>query len=493
MPRTLYGKLVLALLALIGVVSIVYVVLSVTTARLHFQEVNQRLNETVARNIVKRDLLIQGGEIDGPAFEKAFDDLMVVNPAIELYLTDPEGAILAFSAPPGKVVRSSISLAPVRAFLEGAAEFPIRGDDPRHPERQKVFSAAPIMDGAELQGYLYIVLGGETYDSVVDMFQTSYILRLGTGIAILSLLLALVAGLLAFKFLTQRLRRLAAEMDAFRRSEFRIPARLPFAPRRAPRDEIDQLSQTFQQMSERITEQFQQLQRADSSRRDLVANVSHDLRTPLTALQGYLETLRLKLGSLTRDEQARYLDLALEHSGRLGQLVDELFELATLEDLDLKLSFEPFSLAELVQDVSQKYHLAAEKKRLRLETDIPRSDAFVSGDIGLIERVLDNLIDNAIKYTAEGGTIRLTLIPGEADVTASVTDTGRGISAAALPHIFERFYRAEAGGRDTTQGTGLGLAIAERILSLHGSACEVESTPGQGSVFSFHLPRASAA
>lgn len=493
MPRTLYGKLVLALLALIGVVSIVYVVLSVTTARLHFQEVNQRLNETVARNIVKRDLLIQGGEIDGPAFEKAFDDLMVVNPAIELYLTDPQGAILAFSAPPGKVVRSSISLAPVRAFLEGAAEFPIRGDDPRHPERQKVFSAAPIMDGAELQGYLYIVLGGETYDSVVDMFQTSYILRLGTGIAILSLLLALLAGLLAFKFLTQRLRRLAAEMDAFRRSEFRIPARLPFAPRRAPRDEIDQLSQTFQQMSERITEQFQQLQRADSSRRDLVANVSHDLRTPLTALQGYLETLRLKLGSLTRDEQARYLDLALEHSGRLGQLVDELFELATLEDLDLKLSFEPFSLAEHVQDVSQKYHLAAEKKRLRLETDIPRSDAFVSGDIGLIERVLDNLIDNAIKYTAEGGTIRLTLIPGEADVTASVTDTGRGISAAALPHIFERFYRAEAGGRDTTQGTGLGLAIAERILSLHGSACEVESTPGQGSVFSFHLPRASAA
>ena len=345
------------------------------------------------------------------------------------------------------------------------------------------------MDGAELQGYLYIVLGGEAYDSVAAMFQTSYILRLSTSIAILSLLLALVAGLLSFKFLTQRLRRLAAEMDAFRRGEFRIPARLPVAPRRAPRDEIDQLGQTFQQMSERITEQFQQLQRADSSRRDLVANVSHDLRTPLTALQGYLETLRLKLGSLAQDEQARYLDLALEHSGRLSQLVEELFELATLEDLDLKLSLETFSLAELVQDVSQKYHLAAEKKRLRLETDMPQADAFVSGDIGLIERVLDNLIDNAIKYTSEGGTVRLTLIPGEADVTASVTDTGRGISAAALPHIFERFYRAEAGGRDTAQGTGLGLAITERILSLHGSACEVESTPGQGSVFSFHLPR----
>lgn len=493
MPRTLYGKLVLALLALIGVVSIVYVALSVTTTRLHFQEINQRLNESVAQNIVKRDLLIRGGEIDGPAFEKAFDDMMVVNPAIELYLTDTEGAILAFSAPPGRVVRTRISLAPVHGFLEGEREFPIRGDDPRDHERQKVFSAAPIMDGPELQGYLYIVLGGEAYDSVVDMFQTSYILRLSTGIAILSLLLALVAGLLSFKWLTQRLRRLATEMDAFRRGEFRTPARLPFAPRRVPRDEIDQLGQAFQQMSERITEQFQQLQRADSSRRELVANVSHDLRTPLAALQGYLETLRLKLGSLPQEEQARYLDLALEHSGRLSQLVAELFELSTLENVDLELSFESFSLAELVQDVSQKYHLVAEKKRLRLETDIPQSDAFVSGDIGLIERVLDNLIDNAIKYTAEGGTIRLTLVPGAADVTASVTDTGRGIPETALPHIFERFFRAEAGGRDTTQGTGLGLAITERILSLHGSVCEVESTPGEGSVFSFHLPRASAA
>lgn len=493
MPRTLYGKLVVALLALIGVVSIVYVVLSVTTTRLHFQEVNQRLNETVAQNIVKRDLLIRGGEIDTAAFEKAFDDMMVVNPAIELYLTDSEGGILAFSAPPGKVVRTGISLAPVHAFLDGTSEFPIRGDDPRGASRQKVFSAAPIMDGPELQGYLYIVLGGEAYDSVVDMFQTSYILRLSTGIAILSLLLALVAGLLSFKWLTQRLRRLADEMDAFRRSEFRTPARLPFEVRHNPRDEIDQLGQTFQRMSERITEQFRQLQLADSSRRELVANVSHDLRTPLAALQGYLETLRLKLGSLQEEEQARYLDLALEHSGRLGQLVAELFELATLENRDIEMSFEPFSLAELVQDVSQKFHLAAEKKSLRLETDIPKSDAFVSGDIGLIERVLDNLIDNAMKYTAEGGTIRLTLIPGDADVTASVTDTGRGISEAALPHIFERFYRAEDDGRDTTEGTGLGLAIAQRILSLHGSACEVESTPGDGSVFSFHLPRVAAA
>ena len=493
MPRTLYGRLVLALLALVGVISIVYVALSVTTTRLHFQEINQRLNETVAQNIVKRDLLIRGGEIDAAAFEKAFDDLMVVNPAIELYLTDSEGAILAFSAPPGKVVRHGISLAPVRDFLERKSEFPIRGDDPRDAARQKVFSAAPIMDGPELQGYLYIVLGGEAYDSVVDMFQTSYILRLSTGIAILSLLLALVAGLLSFKWLTQRLRRLAAEMDAFRRNEFRTPARLPVARPGAPRDEIDQLGQTFQQMSERITEQFQQLQRADATRRELVANVSHDLRTPLAALQGYLETLRLKLGTLPDEDQARYLDLALEHSGRLSQLVSELFELATLENRDLEMTFEPFSMAELVQDVSQKFHLAAEKRRLRLETDIPQSDPFVSGDIGLIERVLDNLIENAIKYTPEGGIIRLTLVPGETDVTASVIDTGRGIPAAALPHIFERFYRADAEGRDTTEGTGLGLAIAERILSLHGSACEVQSTPGKGSVFSFHLPLASAA
>ncbi len=492
MPRTLYGKLVIALAALIGVVGVIYVALSVATTRLHFQEVNQRLNETVAHNIVERDLLIQGGEIDRDAFKNAFDDLMVVNPAIELYLVDPDGGILAFSAPPGKVVRPSISLEPVRAFIDGTDEFPIRGDDPRGSDRQKVFSAAPIVDGGELQGYLYIVLGGEAYDSVVDMFQTSYILRLSTGVAILSLLLVLAAGLLSFKWLTQRLRRLSLEMDAFRRGGFTEPAGVPVARLRPPGDEIDQLGLTFQQMSERITDQIRQLQDADASRRELVANVSHDLRTPLASLQGYLETLRLKLGSLPEQDQARYLDLALEHSGRLNRLIAELFELATLENSDLRKTFEPFSMAELVQDVSQKFNLAAEKKNLRLETDLPQSDPFVSGDIGLIERVLDNLIDNAIKYTPEGGTVRLTLVPGDRNVTARITDTGRGIPKADLPHIFERFYRAEAEGRDTAEGTGLGLAIAERILSLHGSACEVESTPGKGSVFSFRLPRVSA-
>ena len=256
-------------------------------------------------------------------------------------------------------------------------------------------------------------------------------------------------------------------------------------------DEIDRLGVTVEQMSQRIVDQIRQLRHADASRREMVANVSHDLRTPLTSLQGYLETLLIKEGELSEEERRHYLGLAVKHGRRLSQLTAELFELAMLESREADLHFEPFSLAELVQDVAQKFKLEAEKREICLETEIPKGAPFVSADIALIERVLENLIENAIKYTPEGGTIRLSLILGRGRIAARVSDTGVGIPEAEIPHIFERFYRVEKSRGEGPEGTGLGLAIAQRILQLHGSPIQVESEPGAGTSFTFELPIAA--
>jgi signal transduction histidine kinase len=252
-----------------------------------------------------------------------------------------------------------------------------------------------------------VVLGGEAFDSVAQLIQDSYILRLAVGAGLASLALALVAGLLSFNWLTRRLRRLSAAVEAFKRGEFQAAMNLG-SWRRGPRgDEIDALGITVEQMSQRIVDQIRQLRHADATRRELIANISHDLRTPLTSLQGYLETLLIKEGALTEAERRHYLELAAKHGKRLSQLTAELFELAMLESQGPELHFEPFSLAELVQDVAQKFELEAEKHALRLETEIPPGAPFVSGDIALIERVLENLIENAIKYTPEGGSVRV--------------------------------------------------------------------------------------
>ncbi len=488
MLRTLSGRLAAAMLVLIVLISAVYVALSMIVTRLHFQEVNQSLGRTLAADVVTdTPWLMRGHDVNQGAFKAAFDRLMHINPSIEIYLLDPEGHIMAFSAPPGRVKRETVDLAPIEAFLGTSQPLPIRGDDPRDAGRTKVFSAAPLLSNGELQGYLYVVLGGEEHDSVVQLFQASFVLRMAAGITIAAVLLSLLAGFMSFNWLTRRLRHLAKVMDAFRGSDLRQPIALS-AWRRGGGDEIDRLGETFEQMSRRITDQIGQLREADTARRELMTNISHDLRTPMASLQGYLETLQIKDGDLTAAERRHYLELAAKHSRHLSHLTDELFQLARLDQPDSSLESEPFSVAELAHDVAQKFRLDIEQKGLSLQTDIPIDAPSVSGDIGLIERVLDNLLDNAIKYTPAGGTLRLALKPQGDVVETSVADTGCGIPAEEQPRIFDRFYRVRRQNQPATEGTGLGLAIAKRILELHGSPLKVSSAPGAGATFTFQLP-----
>jgi PAS domain S-box-containing protein len=223
-------------------------------------------------------------------------------------------------------------------------------------------------------------------------------------------------------------------------------------------------------------------------RRDLIANVSHDLRTPLAALHGYLETLLMKGESLPPEKRRSYLETAARQSEHMGTLISELFELVKLDFKGFEIHPEPVQLGELAQDVLQKFHLAAEKKGIALEADIAAGLPSVQADIGLIERALDNLIDNALRHTPSGGVVSLAVTASDGRVEIRVADTGRGIPAAEIPHIFERFYRVDKSRTTGTGGAGLGLAIVKRIIDLHGVRMEVTSAPNEGAAFSFALP-----
>lgn len=215
--------------------------------------------------------------------------------------------------------------------------------------------------------------------------------------------------------------------------------------------------------------------------------MSHDLRTPLAALHGYLETLKLKSQDFDETTKAEYLDTALKHSWRLTKLVEELFELANLDACETKLQCEPFAPAELIQDVIQKFQLTADKSNIDLSMRMHDTLPFVEADIGLIERVLENLISNALRYTPSGGWINISLQPQAPGVLIQVEDNGSGIANQDLPRIFERFYRGNNKGRSDYHA-GLGLAIAQHIIMLHGGKIQVESEPGQGTRFYFVLP-----
>ncbi|MEJ2726698.1 MAG: HAMP domain-containing sensor histidine kinase, partial [Deltaproteobacteria bacterium] len=421
------------------------------------------------------------------ALEEIFHMLMVINPGIEIYLLDSEGHILAYSAPKGKVKREHVDLGPVKRWLDGDMTMPLLGDDPRDPERKKAFTAARIPEQGKLEGYLYVILGGEIYDSVVQKLEGSYILQLSAWMIGASLLFALVAGLILFAVLTRRLRRLANVVDAFRRGETAEQMHLPVKRKHRTSDEIDRLGLTFQDMAERIEKQMEELKRSDAVRRELIANVSHDLRTPLATLQGYIETLLIKENHLARKERREYLEIAIRHCQRLNKLVSELLELAKLDSCEIPLQREAFNLGELVQDVVQKFQLESEQKQVHIVTHFEEGLPFAHADIGLIERVLENLIENALHHTPQGGAVRLVLKPEGENIAVQVSDTGPGIPVEELPHIFDRFYQLDE-SRKGEKHFGLGLAIVKRILELHQRSIEATASPESGTTFAFHIP-----
>jgi signal transduction histidine kinase len=253
-------------------------------------------------------------------------------------------------------------------------------------------------------------------------------------------------------------------------------------------DELSQLSLAFNEMAETLSSNMAHTENIEKSKRELIANVSHDLRTPLTIIHGYVETLLMKENLIDINDRKQYLQTILQGTENLKKLVNELFELSQLESHQRQLNKEPFFINELISDIVQNYQLVAERKGIKLETIVNKKLLPVYADIGLIERVLQNLIDNAIKFTGEGGWVRIELQPDEKQIEVKVIDTGIGIPKEEQPFIFDRYWKMNRGQVTRQQGSGLGLAIVKRILELHGTSIMVDSQVNGGSTFSFHIP-----
>ncbi len=233
-----------------------------------------------------------------------------------------------------------------------------------------------------------------------------------------------------------------------------------------------------------------ELRRLERVRRDFVANVSHEFKTPLTAIQGFAETL---LGGALDDKanRKRFMEIIREHAQRLARLTDDLLKLSRIEAGRLELESRPVSVAALVNGCVETARLKAESKGLRLTVGLPEDLPAVRGDAVQLGEVLQNLIDNALQYTPPGGRIDVTAYSNGHEVIFTVADTGIGIPEADLERIFERFYRVDAARSREAGGTGLGLSIARHIVDAHGGRIWVESAVGQGSRFRFSIDSAA--
>lgn len=490
MFRTLFSKLVLVLLGFGALSVILCLALMRHSHELYHLEARQYANRSLARELVADGVFGGTSPINRDALQQGLDRLTVINPDIDVYFLDAEGRVFASSAPRDYVKQDKVDMEAVQKFLSDSPALPILGGDPGHPSRQQIFSVAPISVEGYPDAYVYVVLREPERASDAQALKRSYALREAYWLTAGGVALALLAAAVIVSFLTRRLKRLTGAVEEFRRAGFAGPAAFQSGVRGEAGDEIDRLGRALDGMAEHIERQMRELKVVDATRREMLAHISHDLRTPLTSLRGHLETLLSKSHTLSEEEQRSYLEIAARQTRWLGQLVDEVFDLAKLDAGQVAPMMEPFMLHELVQDVAQKFELQAANQRVTLTTDFPDHMPLVVGDIGLVERVLENLIENALRYTGEGGSVQIRLTPFREHVSVEVKDTGCGIRPDALPRIFDRFYRGEKSRPLAPAGAGLGLAIAKRILELHGSSITVESALGVGSTFAFELPTA---
>lgn len=230
------------------------------------------------------------------------------------------------------------------------------------------------------------------------------------------------------------------------------------------------------------------LKRLEGLHTEFVANVSHELKTPLTSIKGFVETLLG--GALENPDTARhFLTIIDGHAARLEKLISELLDLARFDSGEIAQQFRPVDVNQLIQRCRQFFEKDILEKKHQFEVQCPGSMPPVAGDEEKLERALNNLIQNAVKFTPSGGKIAVTALEGKNEVHIAVSDNGIGISEDHLPRIFERFYRADKARSRKEGGTGLGLSIVKHIAETHGGRVSVESRSGKGSAFTLSIPK----
>lgn len=483
----LHSKLTLATLVLLSVFGCAVITINTLTSEKYSLEITQRINRDIALHATEEMSLFSQGEVNEKALKELAHHVMIINPIVEVYLLDLDGKILSHAMPFATPLLEKVDMTPLHLFIDREQSLPIFGDDPRSPGKQKVFSVSPVSENGTVMAYLYTVLNGKAHDNLRDSLLGSKNLRLGAITVIGSILLAAIAGFFMFLLLTDRLQKLTQSVRYYRDSSYKDSMIIAVA--KPVRDEIDELSQAIREMGQRIDCQFSALQTVDKERRELIANVSHDLRTPLASIQGYLETILVKAPDLSVEEQYRFLQIVYKNSQRLNQLVGDLFELAKLEATNVAPVLEEFPLMELVQDIVQDYELNMKQQNVTVSVECDNKNIQVYADISLIHRVLENLVQNALRHIDNGGKITLKVYREANKVRIDVIDNGEGIASHEIPKLFDRYYQRDP--NHLSGGFGLGLAIVKRIIELHRSEVTVTSELDRGTVFSFWLNQAA--
>ncbi len=446
-----YALLVFIALTVVAAILVIYLVRNPTTTR----QVLARLRADQAVILNDRAALTSldaaGLQAKSEQYDRTFDIRVIVINRSRQVLADSQAA-----TSPG------LQLNPGRVYI-------------LNPTAQDVSGRAWLVSLSRISNNRVLVLATPRPPVALLGFLADEMVPVLSVAGLAALLLSLLLAILLARWITHPLQDVISAARSVPAGQAR-PLK-PHGPR-----EVQDLTRNFNEMAARV-------QASQKSQREFVANVSHELKTPLTSIQGFAQAI---LDGTAESPEARQQAAGVIHAeaGRMHRLVLDLLDLARLDAGTADLQYSSVNLPGLLNNIAEKFGPLARAAGVDIQVE-PASLPPVTGDGDRLAQVFTNLVDNALKFTPGGGSITLKPALDGNEIRVDVADTGSGIPAASLPHIFDRFYQADAsrpGGQK--HGAGLGLAIAREIVQAHGGTISVRSTPGQGSIFSVHLPLA---
>lgn len=479
---TIFRRFAVVVFSMTAILGLLFIIITYLSTKYYHQASTQLLNKDVAAHIAQFMSPFSESTLDKRKADSVFKNAMVLSPSAEVYFLDNAGKVTAFHAPEKEILQWTVSLPPIEHYIQSNGENYIKGTDPKDPHNQKIFSAAAVKGGYGTLGYIYVILGSKKSESIIDLLYGSKIINLAILAFILILLLSFIVSFILLNRMRKNFDQMVTVLERFENGDYTARFNLK------NQDELQPVTQAFNKMADLLSSTIYKLTKSEEDRKAFFATISHDLRTPLAIARGYTETLMLKRdkGDVTLEEQEYYAQQIYNKMLHIENMVKQLFELSKMDDVAFKPRIEPFVLSEIVQESINTFQMIATEKKVDLKCKQCLYHVWVNADISMMERVIQNLVDNALKNTPAGGFIH-----------SSMTVEGEGLlfkienSGAALPedllYWINNFEKEGGISSKRPAKPGLGLLILQKILLLHNSSLHA-STHNGTNIFTFALP-----
>ncbi|MEJ7767661.1 MAG: HAMP domain-containing sensor histidine kinase [Chitinophagaceae bacterium] len=479
----IFRRIAVLVFSLITILGILFIAITYFATTHYHQASLQLLNKEVAAHIAKFTSPFERDGINLQKADSVFHDAMVLSPSVEVYFLDTTGKVIAFHASEKEIKLRNIPLANIHQYIEAKGEKYIKAPDPRDPSLTKIFSAAEVYGNNKKFGYIYVILGSKSSENIMSTLLGSHISNLAIKAFAAIIILSIAISIFYLILIRKTFNRLIEVLQRFENGDY--TARFEINDQ----DELAPVTTAFNKMADLLSRNIVSLTKSEHERKDFVAAISHDLRTPLAIARGYAETLAIKKEreEITAGQRQEYVQLILQKIHQVEIMVQQLFELSRIEAAEFKPRKEPFVLSEIVQEIINTFQLAVAEKGISLQCTQCQYHMWVHADVGMMERAVQNLIDNALKSTPAGGSIQVSILLDANNLVFSIANTGRPMPEDLIQWI--NTFKDDNSLLGKRPGKlGLGLLIVQKILLLHNSSLAAYTHEGTCNVFTFPLP-----